>query len=159
MNKEYFFKDYPKEDLLEWTKRLKYFHFLREVGGWAQDGNMLAVTFTCTDTADLIKKLKQLGEHVIETYNLNNRIGWTKVLDHDVFIYFHNKLNGLDNQLEMSISGTNSDVHDVTVADVNVAVELETLVDDLGWAKYKSNIIELRSNCFCKENFPELFEN
>ena len=61
MSENWIFRNHPKEELVYWIGELKYFHFIRAIGGHANDGDCFIASIKYYSKEDLILKLKIVG--------------------------------------------------------------------------------------------------
>ncbi len=148
-NYDYMFQDHSPEECLRWAQSLRYFYFMRAVGGHANDADQLEVVFQFSDFSDLTKKLNLLGITLqkipadkevpvpgksypgdvyatlaspIPQFPEYEQPGHVTINETPVFCYI------LKNRLELTLFGGNGDSYSVSDIDVTNAKKIETLI-------------------------------
>jgi len=136
------YRQHSFNELSEWTRALRYFRYVRALGGHANDGDQLLCALRCASDADFLRLMSALGlepkplpQAELERArhaNSPNRFGpskqWLSTFEQPrnvtlagvpVFVYGHAE------QLELSLSGAAGDPYEVTRTDVDNAARIE----------------------------------
>lgn len=177
---ERLFQYHPKDEVKNWCRSLRYFHFMRARSGHSCEGDSFAVHFIYHDRADLLFKLSQirvvpdiLGKDIIifdpfASYSIDEldkirypipghndlqQIGDTSIFGYKVHIWVQKNI------FEISISGLGTDnAYEVSDRDFQACLALEKEFDKLSWHKYLDKEVEQHAHCISREKYPELFE-
>jgi len=173
------FQNNTKEDVVRWTQKLEFFHYMRDRGGHNCEGDSFCVYFNYKDKEDLVTKLSNLGV-VLKTMEdgfiafdpfksysfedldkLKITIAQFDDLEQPQYVYiFGYKVHiwVLNNRFEISVSGTkDKQVYKVSEEDYLVCLKLEEQFGRLGWENILDEEIKNHSHCISKEKYPELF--
>lgn len=176
---ERLFQNNSKEDIIRWSRDLKYFYYMRSRGGHNCEGDAFCTYLKYTDFDDLSTKLAQIGvvlNHLDEesivfdptkSYSLYDldQLKITISQFKDIEQPQHTDIFGykvhiwvLANCFEISISGTKKGVaYKVSDEDFNICLSLENEFDKLGWESIIDDSIKAEPHCISDERYPELF--
>lgn len=112
----YLYERHSQEELHAWARRLRYFRFVRALGGHANDGDRLLLALRHDGPADAAVLCTQLDPSATGR-------GHHRIAGIPVFLWTN------DQTLTLSLSGADSDPYSVTELDVTNAATLEPLID------------------------------
>lgn len=168
----YLFEIHSPDTLRAWARRLALFRFCRAVGGHANDGDELLLTYAYQDPSQLRAFFAPLGVQLIEhheapaqalpgvSYAWNElqkfpslipdtswlqQPGRCQLAHEEVFAWCSNQ------QIQLSIAHG----YDVTEADVERAERLERALHNVTLARVDPPVA--RRHCVCPAYYPELF--
>jgi NAD(P)-dependent dehydrogenase (short-subunit alcohol dehydrogenase family) len=139
---QYLYERHSREELHAWARRLRYFRFVRAIGGHANDGDRLLLALRHGGAADALALSAQLDPSA--TGRGHHVIGGIRV-----FVWTN------DQTLTLSLSGSAGDPYSVTELDVTNAAALEPLIDRL-----QDRIIDPPfddKHCLAPATYPELW--
>ena len=180
LNQSYILKNHTFEKVKEWVNSLKYFYFVRALGGLVNDGDCFEARINYLDKNDLIHKMNELNIELkeipenyprqelnksytsaelkqfkseIKNYPELEQPGHTVIDGIKVFIWITDVIN-------FSISGTNTNNHyEVTNNDFEQCKKLEKVFDKNNWSEFKNMEIEKNKNCISKQKYSYFFED
>lgn len=144
LSRLWIFQNTQPINLINWIINLKYFYFIRAIGGHANDGDAFVCELKFNSDDQVSSILKKIGVEG-SGYNLieNNKC-WVSIKD---------------TRIEFSIFGANGNLYEVSQKDYESCKKIESLFDKYDLHKYINLDIENQINCISKKNYPELFEN
>jgi hypothetical protein len=139
---EYLYRSHSHDELVRWTRSMRYFRFQRAIGGHANDGDELLCALRSGNDADVVEIFSELGIPVREAdaqeldsalragrpnrYGASNqwlsRIaqpGQVVIAGASVNVYVRAE------QTELSLSGAAGDYFEVSQLDVDNALRIE----------------------------------
>jgi hypothetical protein len=135
---QYMYRTHSRAELERWALRLRYFRFVRAIGGHANDPDSLVLRLRCGDDAEPL--LSQLGAKGDARGCLGEQ-AWVSVCQ---------------GYIELSISGCAGDPYEVTDADVEAATRIEERLTSLSDRLIEPAVDSER--CVCPKWYPEIWQ-
>ena len=114
----YLFRQHSEAELTEWMRELRFFRYIRALGGHANDGDMFLAALRCANHEDLPRLLTALRL---------SASGHVQIAGAKVFVYWQTH----EQKLELHVSGAAGNPHEVTRADVDDALRIEQYLEPL----------------------------
>lgn len=143
LSERWIFQSIQPNILINWIANLKYFHFIRAIGGHANDGDAFVCELKFNSEDEVFSILKKIG---VENF------GYNLIENKQCYISIKNT------KVEFSISGANGNPYEVSQKDYEYCKKIESLFNRYNLHVYLNLDIENQVNCISKKNYPELFQ-
>jgi hypothetical protein len=144
LSESWIFQDIQRASLISWITSLKYFYFIRAIGGYANDGD----AFVC----ELKFNSQDQVTSILEKIGIKNS-GYNLLLN-AIKCYISIK----EKKIEFSVFGSNGNLYEVSQGDYESCRKIESLFDKFSLYRHLDSDIEKQINCISKNNYPELFK-
>ena len=158
---EHIFQEHPKQFLIDWARRLKYFRFVKADGGHGSSPDKILLSLKYNGQDDLIKLFENLGINyqqykkrpIKPELSLIPKTEWIEQPKHQVFNNINLFVWGYEENIEFSITGSSENKWKITVAEFENAESLETLFEN-----YVQRLIDPpqdTKHCLCPKHYPQ----
>lgn len=144
LSDNWIFQNLQRTNVINWINDLKYFYFIRAIGGHANDGDAFICELKSNTEYELKSMLKKIGIKNTGHQLIENNKCYVSIKER---------------KLEFSVFGGNGNMYEISNEDYKTCKQLECLFDEYDLWKYKNSDIENQINCISKKNYPELYEN
>lgn len=173
------FRQHTKETVADWARRLRYFYFIRALGGHANDGDAFQAGILFDDRNDLERKLAKLSisPGVISPDDPQPVPGQsypgTEYAKFKVAVYAFPDMEqpgmvSIGGQkvyltigkatMNFSISGiSDGNLYEVSEADFQSCLQVEKAFDSLQWQQFKDVSLEQSTSCVSPTSYPEFY--